>query len=532
MQKIIQNKYILAFIGALLLYISWPPMSFPFLIFIALVPVLLIEDSFHQQPRKYGSAKLLGYLYILFLIWNILTTWWVFNAAKEAVFAITLNSLFMCIPILLFHKTRKKYSTTIAYISLVCYWLAFEHLHLRWDISWPWLTLGNVFAKWPSVIQWYEYTGVMGGTVWIWVVNILVAKLVLDVTKSDKVETQNYFKRSATIDIVILIPIIVSLIIYKNYNQSDKHIEVVIVQPNLDPYTEKFNGLPADEQLSRMLSLAEKSIDSNTKVLMLPETAITSFADEALLDMNEEVKMLQQFLQKYPNLEVLTGISTYKIYNPNEEPSTTARLQPNNVYVDYYNTAIYITNNKPIQIYHKSKLVPGVEKMPFPVLLKFLEKYAIDNGGISGSLGVDDEPSILKGTVANAAPVICYESIYGDYVRQYIQKGADYIGIITNDGWWGNTDGYKQHLDYGTIRAIETRRSIARCANTGISALIDEKGDIYDQTEWWKPCILKGSITINNKITFYTIAGDYISILGVLIAFVFLSLTLIKKAKG
>ena len=179
MQKIIQNKYILAFIGALLLYISWPPMSFPFLIFIALVPVLLIEDSFYQQPRKYGSAKLLGNLYILFLIWNILTTWWVFNAAKEAVFAITLNSLFMCIPVLLFHKTRKKFSLTIAYISLVCYWLAFEHLHLRWDISWPWLTLGNVFAKWPSVIQWYEYTGVMGGTVWIWVVNILVAKLTI-----------------------------------------------------------------------------------------------------------------------------------------------------------------------------------------------------------------------------------------------------------------------------------------------------------------------------------------------------------------
>ncbi|MBI3235561.1 MAG: apolipoprotein N-acyltransferase [Bacteroidetes bacterium] len=210
--------------------------------------------------------------------------------------------------------------------------------------------------------------------------------------------------------------------------------------------------------------------------------------------------------------------------------SSTARDQGNGQFADFYNTAIYIANAKPTQIYHKSKLVPGVEKMPFPYLLKFLEKYSINNGGISGSLGVDAEPKVMMGNQAKVGPVICYESVYGDYVREYANKGANLISIITNDGWWGNTDGYKQHLNYASLRAIETRRSIARSANTGISAFIDERGDIYKQSEWWQPTVLTANVTLNERVTFYSMTGDYISIAGIF-AGLFLGVLSIFKTK-
>jgi apolipoprotein N-acyltransferase len=111
-----------------------------------------------------------------------------------------------------------------------------------------------------------------------------------------------------------------------------------------------------------------------------------------------------------------------------------------------------------IQIYHKSKLVPGVEKMPWPAVFKYIEKFAIDLGGISGSLGMQEErvAFFTQDKKFAAGPIVCYESVYGEYVGEYVKKGANFLAIITNDGWWGDTPGYRQHLQYGALRAIET----------------------------------------------------------------------------
>ncbi|HRN41789.1 MAG TPA: apolipoprotein N-acyltransferase, partial [Vicingus sp.] len=162
------------------------------------------------------------------------------------------------------------------------------------------------------------------------------------------------------------------------------------------------------------------------------------------------------------------------------------------------------------KIYHKSKLVLGVEKMPFSSLLSPIEKFAINLGGTTGSYGVEKEAKIFDNEKTKIAPVICYESIYGEYVTDYVKKGANVIFIITNDGWWEDTPGYKQHLAYGRLRAIETRRSIARSANTGISCFINQRGDVLQATNWWEQDVIAGKINLNNQTTFYTIHGDYI----------------------
>jgi apolipoprotein N-acyltransferase len=95
-------------------------------------------------------------------------------------------------------------------------------------------------------------------------------------------------------------------------------------------------------------------------------------------------------------------------------------------------------------------------------------------------------------------------------VTDYVKKGANLIFVITNDGWWGDTPGYHQHNAYSCIRAIETRRSIARSANTGISSLINQRGEVLQELGWWQRGAIKGILNANERLTFYVMNGDYI----------------------
>lgn len=139
-----------------------------------------------------------------------------------------------------------------------------------------------------------------------------------------------------------------------------------------------------------------------------------------------------------------------------------------------------------------------------------------------------DETTLLKirDIKDNTVPVgcaVCYESVYGEYYTEYIRKGAKAMTIITNDAWWGNTPGYRQHLSYASLRAIETRRAIARCANTGISAIISPSGKITQSTDWWEPAVIEGEVPLRNDITFFVAHGD---ITGRISTFIFCLLLL------
>ena len=105
---------------------------------------------------------------------------------------------------------------------------------------------------------------------------------------------------------------------------------------------------------------------------------------------------------------------------------------------------------------------------------------------------------------------VCYESVYGEYCTGYVRKGAQFLAVITNDAWWGDTPGYKQHLSYSRLRAIELRRDIARCGNTGISAIIDQRGEVLSSTPWWERTTLTGTVNLNTRQTFFVRYGDVI----------------------
>jgi apolipoprotein N-acyltransferase len=269
-----------------------------------------------------------------------------------------------------------------------------------------------------------------------------------------------------------------------------------------------------------MLALAAEKADSLTDFAVFPESAIQEYVFEDQIEYSPSVARLRNFKHSYKNMNIITGISSRKVFAPGEPLSATARkFRDADRYYDSYNTALYVAHDSTLQKYHKSKLTPGVELMPYLDVLPFLKKFAIDLGGTTGSLGVnpDQTPFEIKGGL-KVAPCICYESVYGEFMNRFIQNGANVIFVITNDGWWGNTAGHRQHLLFSVIRAIETRRSIARSANTGISCFINQRGDISQRTAYWVPAAIRQKINANNKITFYVKHGDYIGRIFLLVA--------------
>jgi len=504
---------LLSLLSGLLFSLGWFPQGFfPFL-FVAFVPLLMVEDHFFSNRDALKPRLLFLFAYLGFFTWNILTTWWVKNASLGgAALAIFCNALLMCLPFLLFHRAKKRIGAQWSYVLFICFWLSFEFIHSNWELSWSWLTLGNGLADAPAIIQWYEYTGVFGGSLWILLVNVLVYESIKNFREKTR---RMHVRNGMVIAVAVAVPVLLSLGVGAAVDAFEKGgTSVVLVQPNIDPYNEKFDA-PFEGQLQKMLELASQKVNEYTDYVVFPETALTEEMWENQLEQSGSIQMLRLFLQKYPKLKIITGASTNKLYAPGEELSVTARKFTNeDAYYDSYNTALQIDHSGRIQVYHKSKLVPGVELMPFPFIFKHLESIAIDLGGTTGGLGTQEERTVFtspddKG--AAAAPVVCYESVYGEYVSEYVKNGASFITIITNDGWWGDTPGYKQHLKYGRLRAIETRRWIARSANTGVSCFISPAGKIQQATGYWVPAVLSQRIALRSELTFYTRYGDYIA---------------------
>lgn len=524
----------LAILSGLLMGVSWPETgNLAPLFFIALLPLLYIEYHFSQNKKK--PLALFGYAYLAFLVFNTFSTWWIWYASDAGmVMAEVLNSLFMATVFYWFHTIKKRLDPTKGYFSLVVLWIGFEWLHYNWDLSHPWSTFGNTFANYTWLIQWYEYTGALGGSLWILIVNILFFNLFRKtVLLGEKLVDQK--KLIISILGLLIFPIIISYTILVNYTEEVNPIEVVVVQPNIDPYKDKFGGMSEAQQVDRILSLAKQKLNATTDFIVAPETAIPRGCLENDLNENYGVVEAKKMLADYPNSKLVIGANTFIDFpKSKEKPTETVRYdERTGGWFDAFNTALQINNTDEIKIYHKSKLVLGVEKMPFGSLLSPFESFAINMGGTMGSLGVEKEPKIFDDNKVKIAPVICYESIYGEYVSDYVKKGANVIFIITNDGWWEDTPGYKQHLTYAKLRAIENRRSIARSANTGISCFINQKGEISQATKWWVQDVILGKININNKTTFYTKHGDYIgrfsAFIGVLMLLFSISIYLKPK---
>lgn len=527
----IRNLFLLSALSGLLFSAAWPYWGFPFISFVALIPLLFVFDNISSHRQNH--IKMSGFLYsmIAFFIWNSLTTWWIWNSTSfGAIAAVVLNTILMSLPFGLYYILRRRFfATSKGYMALISLWLSFEYLHLNWDLSWPWLMIGNVFAEYPQFIQWYENTGVLGGTLWIFLCNVFIYELIL----AFKQKTHKNHKRIWMLltSLIILIPISLSLIRYHSYTEESNPIEVIVIQQNTDPWGQY--DIESEDLIHNILELARQKITPNTRLIVAPESAIQDYAWQNQLFDYPSIDSLIYFIDAHPKINFISGISSLRMYTNPSEKTYTARKYAGSedLYYDSFNTSLFINSEKEASMYHKSKLVPGVEKMPYPQLFGPLADLAVDLGGITGSLGVDKDqtPFSLKHSSAVVGSAICYESIYGEFFSKFVNNDANLMTIITNDGWWKKTPGYRQHFEYARLRAVESRRSIARAANTGTSGFINQRGDVLQKTDWWVSDVISETLNLNSKKTFYTIHGDYIGKIAFYVSLVIFLLFILQQ---
>ncbi len=513
----------LSTLSGLLLALGFPALPLTFLLFIAWIPLLIVEYEVAQAKEAEGkSPTLFPYAYHTFVLWNVLVTWWVGNTAFIAgFFAFFINALFMCGPFLLFHKT-KKVLPRLDMAAFASYWISFEMLHLNWELSWSWLNLGNAFGQFPSWVQWYEYTGTFGGTLWVLLANIVIFNVL---RKNDfSLSLKNIWKENIgggiKIAVILLLPILVSLFMYYGYEEKGKDVEVVVIQPNFEPHFEKFT-ISKDEQINRFLRLTEAAITPETEYLVFPETSFNA-GEKGGFEYNKYIERLRQYLANHPNLKLVTGVNAYKVFGPNEPHTNSTRKDTRAdgsiVFWEAYNAAIQLQQRDSIQFYIKGKLVPGAEITPYHKFLFFLEPVVDQLGGSLEGHGTSKKRKVFESNSGKIAPVICYESVFGDYHAGYIREGAEAIFIVTNDGWWDNTPGHKQHLKFASLRAIETRRSVARSANVGTTCFVNQRGDVLQPTTYGVENAINGNIKFSFEKTFYVRWGDLIGRLAAFLA--------------
>lgn len=525
-------------LSGLLLALSWPLNGFPLLLFIAFIPFLFIDDYLIKHKQDFNRFSILLIIYPGFFVFNALTVYWIWNSDLAAgIAALILNSFVMTLAFSIYHLTRRSlYTHKYGNFLLLFFWIAFEYFHLDWDLTFPWLNLGNGFATWHKWVQWYEYTGALGGTFWILLLNLLIYKFLIQLKESKKLGRPEYLGIVGIL-LLIFIPVLFSYSLYTNYEEKEDPVTIILAQPNLDPYTEQYE-LDPNVVIGRITDLVGPEMDQEIDFVICPESADQErHMFERRLEAYKSIKQLRVFLDDYKNTSLIIGASTYKLVYGVDTLSNAARKFSNsNGYYYNYNAALFLDQSSEIQLYHKSKLTPGVEKMPSWRFLKVLEKFAFDMGGIVGTLATDElRTNFTTQDSTKVATTICYESIYGEFVSRFVKKGAELIFIITNDGWWGDSPGYKQHFSMAKLRAIENRRSIARSANTGISAFINQRGDVVQQTDYWVKDVLKGQINKNTEITFYTQNGDFIARISSFIAVIFMllaiTMSLMKRKK-
>lgn len=522
--------WLMVLLFVVLLSLPWLVPHCGALALFAFVP-LLCADAFASELK---IKHFWLYAFAAFATWNAVTTFWVCNATVGGgIAAIVVNAAVMTIIWSLFRLAKRHLGGALPYVFLAAAWIAWERFYFSTQISWPWLTLGNAFAQTTSLVQWYEYTGTLGGSLWVWASGLGVFGLIVATADEHWSRIRPAAAVAALLGVTAVIagPMVLSRVMYRNFEEkSEGTIDFVIGQPNFDPY-QKFQSLTQAQQNAVLLNLFKKGADAGKQcVFLAPET----FTSDIILGERESsptVTAFRNFLLDYPGSEILFGASTYDLYDTHAAPNILARPYAKGWSVNH-NSAILVDGTDKFEIFHKSKLVVGAESTPFPKVFVPLDNWLSSLMGVGGLMGrCVGQPQISLLNFQGDKPLgcaVCYESVYGEYCTGYVKAGAKAMTIITNDAWWGDTPGYRQHCSYARLRAIELRRDFARCGNTGISCFIDQRGDVLQKTEYWEPAVIKGQVNLRSDETFFVRYGDVVGRVCTLM-FILLALLLLVK---
>jgi apolipoprotein N-acyltransferase len=516
--SILKTKYtyislLLAVFSGVLLAVSAIPSKAWFLNFVALVPLLFAAQYASKAKRPFWSF--MGFVAVTMSVFYLWVGFWILQTANLGFILgilIILPFLLLISPHILLLKKNKK----IAPLYLIVAWLSVEYIQNFYELGSPFFNLGHSLGAAPKLIQWYEYTGAAGGTLWILLVNVFLYNMINAlIQKTGKWKKHLVFAGSS-----ILLPVFLSLAIYYTYEEKCNSVEVLVVHPSTDNSDVKYRK-NIYELMDIYLDIALPHITENTDYVVLPETAITNTG--WVEDYNRNLVFQHWFERtaQFPNLKLITGAIAYESI-PNVEKIKHYEKIPGIRYSENYktwyytyNAALQLEQNRPVQIRVKDGLVPFQEYAPYPIILPKLSPAGID---FQFSSREKNQHVFTSGNGRKTAALICYETVYSNLFAKAARQGAEAFFVLLNEGWYEAPKVPRQFLQLSVIRAIENRRSVAHSSNMGISAVISQRGELIAKTESKEVTSLKNDIILNKRRTASALLKNHIELIALIIS--------------
>lgn len=499
-----RKERLLLILSGILFGISFPPFPFPFtlFLFIAFVPYFYVITK-KQTLLKVNSAS-----YLTFFTLSLITIYWVGSWQSKADPFLMLSGavlvfFYPCVLLIdstLYFLSRKIFKKDLSLYFFPFFWVTGEYLLTLTDLKFPWLTIGHGLAKFTLFIQIADIIGAFGLSFVVLWINIFIYKGLKSFKNSTKTGVV-YF--SAAVSIFILV-IIYGFVKVSSSGNDERKIRVGIIQPNLDPWN-KWELGDLDNILNNYFKLSQKSVDKGAKIILWPETALPVYLFSGAYQ--DEVDSIYSFLKKN-NVSLLTGMPDFQIYNSNPPRSAKFNEIGKYYYATYNAILLLQPNTFSVQRYGKMQLVPLGEHTPFVDQLPFLGDLLKWGVGISG-WNVGQDTTVFKFTpqkndTIKIGGLVCYESVFPTFPTYFVDRGAEFLAVLTNDSWYGKLSGPYQHEEFSKLRAVENRKAVVRCANGGVSCLINKYGVTEVETEMFTRTYLVVDVPLNNEKTFYT----------------------------
>lgn len=499
----LRKDKLLVILGGMLAGISFTPFPFPFTVFLffSFIPYFAVIEK-RKTLLEINRAS-----YLMFFTLSLITIYWVGSWQSKADPFLMIGGgvlIFFYPAVLLINSTLFFYSYKIfgkekALWLFPIIWVTGEYLLTLTDLKFPWLTLGHGLAKFTTFIQIADVVGSFGLSLIVLYTNVLLYFVIKDFFSERK-----YFLRYLISAFILFSFVFVYGVIKLNEKNTDERfLKVGVVQPNIDPW-DKWESGGLEEILKNYLELSEECTKQGAKLIIWPETALPVYLFVGTY--SDIVDSIYSFLRKN-DVYLLTGMPDYIVHY--EHPPTDAKLsKAGNFYYSTYNSILLLNpKSYEIQRYGKMHLVPLGEKVPFVDALPFLADWFKWGVGLSGwNVGKDTTvfKLIFDKDSVKVAGLVCYESVFPDFVTYFVKKGSQFITVVTNDSWYGNSSGPYQHKEFAALRAVENRRAVVRSANGGVSCLINKYGITEVETEIFTRTSFVVNVPLNNQITFYT----------------------------
>lgn len=536
------NPYFASVLSGVLLTLSFPPLPFFLTAFIAFVPILLLFSA-DESKRKYL------YLYITFFIYHSGSNWWIGSWQADSDPYLTASSIvlafvhpfFFMVPFGLFFIVKKRISTHAALWGFPVFWTLFEWAHGLGELSYPWLTIGYTQIYNIYWIQFVDITGVWGASLLIALVNVIILKSILLFTKLNGIKefSQNQQGKVLLVSILLIfiIPIFYGLVRTSQFNHSElisqnKNLSVGIIQPAINPWRKW--EMSVDEMIKLQMDIADSLLTNDNKpsLIIWNETAIPRHVNVS----NKYTYFNLLSWADDRGVSLFTGVAEVQYFNSKNKTLTARRDSSQaDLYFESFNSSILINPNQlgDAQSYQKMRLTPMAERLPYAEQLMFMRSWFEWGVGIS-SWGIGKKQKNLNVEVNNSTaslgPVICIESIYPEFVSNTVSNGAEFLVIITNDAWYDYTPGPEQHYVIAAMRAIENRRYIARCANTGVSGVLSPIGTSISRLPQYTKAGLTENIPLLKNLTLYAQFGDWLAYMILFATILFIASAYIKPS--